>query len=95
MSVCRIEAPPGIGIAAKKKMVEQITAAIDEAYHIGDTLVFLQECAPENVAMDGRLLSENICKRLAPEPVRGSCRRYREPFSAAHDVARAEWSPSS
>ena len=95
MSVCRIEAPPGIGIAAKKKMVEQITAAIDEAYHFGDTLVFLQECAPENVAMDGRLLSENICKRLVPEPVRGSCRRYREPSLGVHDVARAEWSPSS
>ena len=59
MPVCRIEAPPGIGTTAKKKMVEKITAAIDEAYHIGDTLVFLQECAPENVAMDGRLLSEN------------------------------------
>jgi hypothetical protein len=55
--VCRIEAPPGI--VAKKKMVETITAAIDEAYHIGDTLVFLQECKPENVAMDGRLLSED------------------------------------
>ena len=59
MSVCRIEAPPGIGIAAKKKMVEQITAAIDEAYHIGDTLVFLREYPPENVAMDGCLQSEN------------------------------------
>ena len=59
MPVCRIEVPPGIGIAAKKKMVEQITSAIDEAYHIGDTLVFLQECSPENVALDGRLLSEN------------------------------------
>ena len=59
MPVCRIEAPPGIGITAKKKMVEKITAAIDEAYHIGDTLVFLQECAPENVAMNGRLLSED------------------------------------
>jgi phenylpyruvate tautomerase PptA (4-oxalocrotonate tautomerase family) len=57
--VCRIEAPPGIGTIAKKKMVEKITAAIDEAYHIGDTLVFLQECAPENVALDGRLLSED------------------------------------
>jgi phenylpyruvate tautomerase PptA (4-oxalocrotonate tautomerase family) len=57
--VCRIEAPPGIGIAAKKKMVETITAAIDEAYHIGDTLVFLQECSPEHVAMNGRLLSED------------------------------------
>ena len=59
MPVCRIEAPPGIGITAKKKMVEKITAAIDEAYHIGDTLVFLEECAPENVAMNGRLLSED------------------------------------
>ena len=59
MPVCRIEAPPGIGIAAKKKMVAQVTAAIDEAYHIGDTLVFLQECSPENVALNGRLLSED------------------------------------
>jgi phenylpyruvate tautomerase PptA (4-oxalocrotonate tautomerase family) len=57
--VCRIEAPPGIGIAAKKKMFEKITSAIDEAYHIGETLVFLEECAPENVAMNGRLLSED------------------------------------
>jgi hypothetical protein len=37
----------GIGIAATKKMIEQITTAIDAAYHIGDTPVFLQECAPE------------------------------------------------
>ena len=59
MPVCRIEAPPGIGITAKKKMVEKITAAIDEAYHIGETLVFLEECAPENVALNGRLLSED------------------------------------
>ena len=59
MPVCQIEAPPGIGTVAKKKMVEKITAAIDETYHIGDTLVFLQECSPENVALDGRLLSEN------------------------------------
>ena len=85
MPVCRIEAPPGIGIAAKKKMVEQITAAIDEAYHIGDTLVFLQECAPENVAMDGRLLSEDprirkFCRKLVPEPVRSRCSRYLSRF---------------
>ena len=60
MPVCRIEAPPGIGITVKKKMVEKITAAIDEAYHIGDTLVFLEECAPENVALNGRLLSEDL-----------------------------------
>ena len=28
MPVCRIEAPPGIGLNAKKKMFEKITSAI-------------------------------------------------------------------
>lgn len=59
MPVVFIEAPPGIRKDAKKKMVEKVTAAVDELYHIGDTLAFLREYAPENVAMDGRLQSEN------------------------------------
>jgi phenylpyruvate tautomerase PptA (4-oxalocrotonate tautomerase family) len=54
-----IEAPPGIRPEAKRKMVQKLTEAIDEAYHIGDTLVFLREYPAENVAMDGRLQSEN------------------------------------
>ena len=59
MPICFVEAPPGIRADAKKKMMEKITAAIDEAYHIGDTLIFLREYPPDNVAMDGRLQSEN------------------------------------
>jgi phenylpyruvate tautomerase PptA (4-oxalocrotonate tautomerase family) len=59
MPVVFIEAPPGIRSDAKTKMVKKITSAIDEAYHIGDTLVFLREYAPDNVAMDGCLQSEN------------------------------------
>ena len=59
MPVVFIEAPPGIRAEAKKKMVELITTAIDDAYHIGDTLIFLREYPPENVAMDGKLQSEN------------------------------------
>ena len=59
MPICFIEAPPGIRAEAKKRMVEKITNAIDEAYHIGDTLIFLREYPAENVAMDGRLQSEN------------------------------------
>jgi len=43
MPVVFIEAPPGIRTDAKKKMVERITSAIDDAYHIGDTLIFLRE----------------------------------------------------
>ena len=59
MPVVFIEAPPGIRIDAKRKMMEKITAAIDEAYQIGDTLVFLREYPPENVAMDGSLQTDN------------------------------------
>lgn len=59
MPVVFIEAPPGIKPEAKKQMVQKITTAIDEAYHIGDTLIFLREYPAENVAMDGRLQSEN------------------------------------
>jgi hypothetical protein len=40
-------------------MVEKITTAIDEAYEIGDTLIFIHEDVPENVGMNGTLQSEN------------------------------------
>ena len=59
MPVVFIEAPPGLRADAKRKLVEQITAAVDEAYHIGDTLIFLREYPADHVAMDGRLQSEN------------------------------------
>ena len=59
MPVVFIEAPPGIKPEAKKQLVQKITTAIDDAYHIGDTLIFLREYPTENVAMDGRLQSEN------------------------------------
>lgn len=59
MPICFVEAPPGLRLDAKKKMMEKITAAIDEAYHIGDTLIFLREYPADNVAMDGSLQSEN------------------------------------
>jgi len=59
MPIVFIEAPPGLRLEAKRTMMRKITAAIDEAYQIGDTLIFLQEHPVENVAMDGRLQSEN------------------------------------
>lgn len=59
MPVVFIEAPPGIKPEAKKQLVEKITTAVDEAYHIGDTLIFLREYPPDHVAMDGTLQSQN------------------------------------
>jgi phenylpyruvate tautomerase PptA (4-oxalocrotonate tautomerase family) len=59
MPVLFIEAPQGIRPEAKRKMIQKLTEAIDEAYHIGDTLIFINEHSAENVAMDGRIQSEN------------------------------------
>jgi len=59
MPVLFVEAPPGIRAEAKRRMMQKLTEAIDEAYRIGDTLIFLREYPAENVAMDGRLQSEN------------------------------------
>ena len=59
MPVLFIEAPEGICPEKKQMMMRKITAAIDEAYHIGDTLTFLREYPTDNVAMDGRLQCEN------------------------------------
>jgi hypothetical protein len=59
MPVLFIEAPPGIRPEKKRVMMQKITEAVDEAYHIGDTLIFLREYPVENVAMDGRIQSEN------------------------------------
>lgn len=59
MPVVFIEAPPGIKPEVKKQLVEKITIAVDDAYRIGDTLIFLREYPPDNVAMDGlRAVSE-------------------------------------
>ena len=71
MPVVFIDAPPGIRADAKKKMMETITTAIDEAYHIGDTLIFLREHAIDNVAMNGRIQSDNPQILEALEKIRG------------------------
>ena len=59
MPVLFIEAPSGIRPEKKRVMMQKITQAIDEAYHIGDTLIFLRENPVENVAMNWRIQSEN------------------------------------
>ena len=33
-------------------MMQKLSEAIDEAYHIGDTLIFLREYPTDNVAID-------------------------------------------
>lgn len=59
MPVVFIEAPPGIRPDGKKSLVKKITAAIEEVYPMGETLIFLREHPLENVAVNGSLSSEN------------------------------------
>jgi hypothetical protein len=59
MPVLFIEAPPGIRPEVKRKMMRKLTEAVDEAYHIGDTLILLREHSAEDVAMNGCLQSDN------------------------------------
>ena len=50
MPVPFIEAPLGIRPETKRVMMQKITEASDEAYHIGDTLIVLREYPVDNVA---------------------------------------------
>ncbi len=59
MPVVFIEGLPGLRTDAKKRMIEKITAAVDEAYHVGDTLIVVREHPAEQVALNGQLQSEN------------------------------------
>lgn len=65
-----IEAPTGIGDDAKRKMMTELTEAIDAAYHIPDVRIWLREYSSENVAQDGRINAEPmrpLCFLEAPE----------------------------
>ncbi|GAA2411980.1 hypothetical protein GCM10010404_82360 [Nonomuraea africana] len=65
-----IEAPTGVRHEAKQKMMRDITAAIDAAYHIPDVRIWLREYSPDQVAQDGELAAEPIrplCFLEAPE----------------------------
>ena len=60
MPICEIKAPPGLNQANKAKMMQAISAAIDEAYnHIGVTIITLEEDALENVMVAGRMTVED------------------------------------
>jgi len=60
MPDCFLEVPTGIRADAKKKLVQKITAALNETWPIPDVRVFFREYQAENVAQDGRLQAEPV-----------------------------------
>jgi phenylpyruvate tautomerase PptA (4-oxalocrotonate tautomerase family) len=55
MPVAYLDIPPDIPADAKQPLVQEIFTALDEAYRIPDTRIFVREWSPENVSQDGRL----------------------------------------
>jgi phenylpyruvate tautomerase PptA (4-oxalocrotonate tautomerase family) len=57
--VCFLEVPPGVRPDVKRTLVQRITAAVADAYHLPDVMVFLREYPLDMVSQDGVLQSEN------------------------------------
>lgn len=55
MPIAYLDVPAGIPADAKGTLVEEIFTALDEAYRVPDTRIFIREWPPENVSQDGRL----------------------------------------
>jgi len=78
MPIAFLEAPPGIRTDAKKRLVKEIFTALDEAYRVPDTRIFLREWPLENVSQDGRLDSEParpVCFLAVPPGIRTDVKR--------------------
>ena len=55
MPISYLDVPPGIRVEAKDKFGKGYPLALDEAYHVPDTRIFIREWPLENVPQDGRL----------------------------------------
>ncbi|ASJ08655.1 4-oxalocrotonate tautomerase [Thermococcus siculi] len=49
---------PKIGVEEKRELVRRITAVITEVYGVPHVTVLIKENPPENVGIDGELLSD-------------------------------------
>jgi len=59
MPIVYIDAPPGLPQEKKNTLMKSVTDAVEEAYRIGDTLVFIREHQIHNVSMNGVSQSED------------------------------------
>lgn len=59
MPIVFIDAPPGLPQEKKNTLMKKVTDAVEDAYQIGDTLVFVREHLVHNVSMNGVPQSDN------------------------------------
>ncbi len=78
MPISYLDVPQGIRLDAKKKLVKEVYTALDEAYRVPDTRIFLREWPLESVSQDGRLDSEPakpVCFLEVPPGIRTEVKR--------------------
>lgn len=96
MPIAYIDLRAGLPVPTKQLLVGNVAAAIDAAYHIADTRVFLREWPAEQSSVDGVLgRLRPICSFVVPpglplEAKRGLIRRVSSALSEACGLAREE-----
>lgn len=60
MPILLLDVPLGARADAKRKMVEKMTAALDETFHIPDVRIFIREHGAGSAAQDGRFDPETV-----------------------------------
>jgi phenylpyruvate tautomerase PptA (4-oxalocrotonate tautomerase family) len=78
MPIAFLEVPPGIRTDAKQKLVKEVYSALDEAYRIPDTRIFIREWPLDSVSQDGRLDGESakpICFLEVPPDIKVDVKR--------------------
>lgn len=78
MPISFLEVPPGIRSDAKKTLVREIYTALDEAYRVPDTRIFIREWPLDAVSQDGRLDGEParpVCFLEVPPDIRIEVKR--------------------
>jgi phenylpyruvate tautomerase PptA (4-oxalocrotonate tautomerase family) len=58
MPISFLEVPTGAPTHVKQRLVDEISSALDEAYRVPDTRIFIHEWPLENLGQDGRHAAE-------------------------------------
>jgi len=96
MPIAYIDLRTGLPAPIKQLLVRSVAQAIDAAYHIADTRVFLRESTAEQTSVDGALgLHRPICTFVVPpglpvEAKRGLVRRVSAALGEACNLPREE-----
>ena len=78
MPISFLEVPTGIADDAKRALVMEVYEALDEAYRVPDTRIFLREWPHGSVSQDGRLDGEPakpVCFLEVPPGIRPGAKR--------------------